>query len=578
MFNAEQSKLTATERLEMGMDLAQKIDRVQDSDLRILIFTAAYFVLDGVTLTIRRLEGHLRSRGATVKILTTVPDNLTAEELKDVIVVPGIKIPFNHAGDYSFGVGLDEHTAAQIEAFKPNCVHFTVPDFVALDGIRWCQKNNVAYMGTWHSNYIDYLKYYYIEWVLGPGFHRYLKGFFEQLPTVYVPTTFLLRKMRDEWGYGTATELKLWGRGVDMNIFSPDRRSDRFRASKGISKTDVVILWVGRLVPEKRPDIWMGVVKRLQDEGLPVKALVVGSGTFERYLTTLQHATCCGWLSGAALGEAYASSDILLFPSDVETFGNVTLEALSSGCPSIVEKKCGEHLVEHGVNGLTCQCGDAEAFYQATRKLVVETAVRKNMGVAARESAWKFERNIILQQMAENYKDAIEKHRDPAFLQRHLQNPEGAGRNLLSVFCCNYYFVKMIAEPFLNTSRGVQDLVDNTTECMQMSRSRLSCSDMLVSAGMATASANNAAVLASGAHGSNGALTELDLEKQCDSNKYEKASRAKRFLNAISSVFPNCFPSNGRNFQRLWTMLSYFAVVLSLGVVMLLVYAAYSVE
>jgi hypothetical protein len=35
---------------------------------------------------------------------------------------------------------------------------------------------------------------------------------------------------------------------------------------------------------------------------------------------------------------------------------------------------------------------------------VVETALRKNMGVAARESAWKFERNIILQQMAENYK------------------------------------------------------------------------------------------------------------------------------------------------------------------------------
>lgn len=48
----------------------------------------------------------------------------------------------------------------------------------------------------------------------------------------------------------------------------------------------------------------------------------------------------------------------------METFGNVTLEALSSGCPSIVEKKCGEHLVEHGVNGLTCQCGDAEGFYQ----------------------------------------------------------------------------------------------------------------------------------------------------------------------------------------------------------------------
>ncbi len=74
------------------------VDDIKDSDLRILIFTATYFVLDGVTLTIRRLESHLRSRGATVKICTTVGQDLDAEQLKDVIVVPGIKIPFSQAG------------------------------------------------------------------------------------------------------------------------------------------------------------------------------------------------------------------------------------------------------------------------------------------------------------------------------------------------------------------------------------------------------------------------------------------------------------------------------------------------
>ena len=158
--------------------------------------------------------------------------------------------------------------------------------------------------------------------------------------------------MREEWGYGSCTELKEWGRGVDMNMFSPERRNNELRASKGISETDVVVLWVSRLVPEKRPDIWMNAIKRLQDEGLPVKAFVVGNGTFEKYLSKLRNVTCCGWMSGTALGEIYASSDILLFPSDVETFGNVTLEALSSGCPSVVEQKCGGHLVTHGVNGL----------------------------------------------------------------------------------------------------------------------------------------------------------------------------------------------------------------------------------
>lgn len=214
----------------------------------------------------------------------------------------------------------------------------------------------------------------------------------------------MLRKMRDEWGYGAATELKEWGRGVDMNIFSPDRRSQAFRNSKGITEDDIAVLWVSRIVPEKRPDIWLAVVKRLQDEGLPVKPVVVGSGTFEKYLSKLRDVTCCGWLSGAALGEVYASSDVLLFPSDVETFGNVTLEALASGCPAVVEAKCGEHLVDNGVNGLTCPAGDFEAFYQATRRIVVDVRLRNQMKVAAREKSWKYERNIILQQMAENYK------------------------------------------------------------------------------------------------------------------------------------------------------------------------------
>ena len=180
--------LTESDKVEMGLSMLKSLDRPIDSDLRVLFFTATYFVLDGVTLTIRKIETHLRSKGATVKILTTVPEDMTADQTKDVIQVPGIKIPFDHAGDYAFGVGLDPDTIRQIEDYGPTCVHFTVPDFVALDGIRWCQANNIAYIATWHSNYCEYLKYYFIEWVLGPAFHRYLKGFYEQMPAVYVPT------------------------------------------------------------------------------------------------------------------------------------------------------------------------------------------------------------------------------------------------------------------------------------------------------------------------------------------------------------------------------------------------------
>jgi phosphatidylinositol alpha 1,6-mannosyltransferase len=214
----------------------------------------------------------------------------------------------------------------------------------------------------------------------------------------------MLKKMEYDWGYGTSTELKEWGRGVDLKLFNPERRSSHFRIAKSISDDDVVILWVGRLVPEKRPDIWLHVVKTLQSQGLPVKAMVVGHGTFEATLANIKDVVCCGWLSGVALAEAYASSDILVFPSDVETFGNVTLEALASGCACVVEDKCGGHLVDHGVNGYTCRAGSYDDFYQATKKIVVDTLLRKQMSQRAREGAWKFERHKIMQQMMENYK------------------------------------------------------------------------------------------------------------------------------------------------------------------------------
>jgi len=224
-------------------------------------------------------------------------------------------------------------------------------------------------------------------------------------------------------------------------------------------------------------------VKKLQDEGLPVKSLVIGNGTFEKSLSKLKHVVNLGWQTGNALGEAYASSDILLFPSDVETFGNVTLEALSAGIPAIVEKKCGEHLVADGVNGLTCPEGDFEAFYQATRRLVIDATLRRRMGKAARESAWKYERNIILQQMAENYKDAIQKHSDPTFLQKHMKDPEATGRYFLSIVCCDYFLIKKGADFFLKNARGVQDVVDGSSACVE--RTRLSCTDFLSSANLA---------------------------------------------------------------------------------------------
>ena len=75
-----------------------------------------------------------------------------------------------------------------------------------------------------------------------------------------------------------------------------------------------------------------------------------------------------GWMSGEELARVYASVDVFLFPSEVETFGNVTLEALASGVPCVASAGCSGHLVSHGVNGFVVNKADVEEYYALTRR------------------------------------------------------------------------------------------------------------------------------------------------------------------------------------------------------------------
>jgi len=74
--------LSECDRLEAGLTHIKNFERPQDHELRVLIFTACYFVLDGVTLTIRRIESFMRAKGAAVKILSTVPDDYESDKVK----------------------------------------------------------------------------------------------------------------------------------------------------------------------------------------------------------------------------------------------------------------------------------------------------------------------------------------------------------------------------------------------------------------------------------------------------------------------------------------------------------------
>ncbi len=331
--------------------------------------------------------------------------NRTVIFLDNAIPIPFLYDPNNPDDSYHLGFSISKEVRKKLDDFRPTIVHITVPDVTCMHLIQYARDRQLPLMGTYHSNIPDYFTHYPgIGWLkhIIAGYERHNYNFLQAL---FVPTPFIRRHLtvEDHYRFDKITDLKVWGRGVDLERFHPSHRCEKFRARYGFAPDDVVVTWVGRLVPEKRPDIFAYVVRRLAEEGINFKALVVGAGPCEGEVKSLPNTSFAGWVTGDELAVAYASSDVFLFPSAVETFGNVTLEAAASGLPLVVDSGCSGHLVQHGVNGFACKEGDVESYYNGTLSLVLDNSRRKTMSKEGRQLSLRFEKRMVCRKMIDNY-------------------------------------------------------------------------------------------------------------------------------------------------------------------------------
>lgn len=373
-----------------------------------------------MVLTIRKIEQEILAAGHHVCILTTKSGDMNNTHmdgehpnrsvifLDNSIPIPFLHDPHNPESSYQLGFALSKSVKEQIGDFEPSLIHITVPDCTCLHLIQYAREREIPLMGTYHSNIPEYMSHYrglgWLKHILA-AFFRHQYNFLQAL---YVPTPFIHKYLTDTFKMDKVTELGVWGRGIDLERFSPKHRSIKFRQQMGFDEHDVVIMWCGRLVPEKRPDIFCKVIRKLQERNIPFKALVVGQGPVEEEVKGLPNTVFAGWMSGDELAVAYASCDLFFFPSAVETFGNVTLEAAASGLPLVVEAGCSGHLVNHGINGFACQNDDVDAFFDATLCLLVDDTRRKSMSKEGRMFSLQFEKREVCRKMLDNYSNVTD--------------------------------------------------------------------------------------------------------------------------------------------------------------------------
>jgi glycosyltransferase involved in cell wall biosynthesis len=273
--------------------------------------------------------------------------------------------------------------------FRPEIIHVTGPSELGLLGAYFAWKLKLPLAASWHTNVHEYAgsRMRWLSRHLGSagriveqwaqdGSFEAATRFYRMAKVLYAPNPPLCELLMR----ATGRPCHLMQRGVDTELFSPVKRE------RSDEDAQPVLGYVGRLSAEKNVDLLPRVHKELQTLGWSPRWLIVGHGSEEEMLRReFGDSALTGVLRGEALARAYATMDLLVFPSRTDTFGNVVLEALASGVPAIVTPHGGpSHIVQDDVTGRVAR---DEEFAATIAELLGATERMQLMRRAAREYA-----------------------------------------------------------------------------------------------------------------------------------------------------------------------------------------------
>ena len=190
-------------------------------------------------------------------------------------------------------------------------------------------------------------------------------------------------------------------RGVDAQLFNPCKRSTDLRLSWGANEETPVFAYVGRIAFEKNIPFALKCFQEVKKKLPEAIMVVVGDGPLRKELEKkYPEVIFCGLQKGEALAQHYASSDVFIFPSVTETFGNVVTEAMASGLiVAAYDYAAGKLLIEDGING-TVASFDNKEHYLAN---LIELISKRAMWPAMREKSRARIEDISWESITNNY-------------------------------------------------------------------------------------------------------------------------------------------------------------------------------
>ncbi len=308
--------------------------------------------VNGVAMTLGRLTEGLKKRGHKVHVIHTGAVAGPGESCSSAVALPGYK---------EVRVGLPEPFKLRARWLKkrPDAIYVATESPLGKSALKAANALGIPAASGFHTNFHQYMERYRMGG-LQPVAMAYLKRFHRRADCTLTPSQDAVDKLLAE-GF---ENVYLLGRGVDTVLYSPEKRCEALRASWGARPGSAVAVIVGRVAAEKNFDLVMIAFEKMQQAVPDLRCVVVGDGPLrEKLMVKYPWVHFAGTQLGEELAKHYASADVLLFPSETETFGNVLMEAMASGLVTVSYDYAASALhVKSGENGLKAAKGDAAGF------------------------------------------------------------------------------------------------------------------------------------------------------------------------------------------------------------------------
>jgi len=331
--------------------------------MRIAFFTDTYLPnTDAVVTWIVSYRKELEKMGHEVYIFTP-GSREQKKKNRDTHVYYFTSAQFSKYPDYRLALVNVFSPLKSVNDSNIDIIHVHGVATTGLVAVKTAAQYHIPIIASFHTIVPDAVHYLSsnksINDILSTVAWKYLRWYYRHFEKILVPTEYVLKMLKDN----RITNTQVEPIGIHVKAFLPkkgdEEKINEVRKKYKIPKVRKIVLYVGRITKEKNIDLIITSAHNILNINKNIMFVIVGRGPYLKDLKRLAESegisksiVFTGYVPTSDLRYLYKCADVLAFPSEFDTFGLVTLEAMASGLPVVARKGTApDELIDDGKNG-----------------------------------------------------------------------------------------------------------------------------------------------------------------------------------------------------------------------------------